>query len=125
MYGKKFDLEKYESELKYIKYFKSNVFYLPQMTPEDVVYDQKHLEQLMAALPVCNFSETDLLTKKKRKEVYYKLVELEIGEKPNVNQYYAFFERLANYWVKENSQSDNYKNILRNLKEIQDKCENE
>ena len=99
--------EQQEKELimQYLEYFKSNVFFLPQKIPEDIIYDKSKLESILGLDGFPNISgKTD--SKQKLKAL-----------SDSMGQDLEMIEYQLIYWFAKNKQKD-YKDIVKILKDI-------
>lgn len=110
---------KYNSQIKYLKYFYNHVFFLPGENPESIIKDEKFIANLSKTLGISspNFDKIDD-KKNKEKKIYHELVVSEFGKNINNGEYYAFIKMLVNNWLKQvpNDDYSNIKNILINIR---------
>lgn len=119
----KIDKIKYDSEIKYIEYFRNNVYFLPSVNPEAIVYREDYVISLLKMTSPNGKYEKIIRESSDKKSLYYKIAIQELGRKPSMEEYYALFERMVNYWIKNNSNTTYYEDIKNILREIQRKCE--
>lgn len=114
------DTIKYDSQIKYINFYKNNVYFLPDKTPEDIIFDEEYIVNWLKMSG--NKSNVKKLCTNKKK-LYYNLCELVTNEKPIMDSYYTIIKVLISNYVKKHSDSSSYKEIVKVLREIDQKCQ--
>lgn len=116
------DIIKYNAQVKYLRYYFSNVFYLPKSTtPESIVKDYEFLKRSVS------LSNIDLRETKDHslKDIYYDIVKAKLLiDSPSNEQYYTFIQELIANWVRKHSKSPEYLSIKGTLLEIKSSYDN-
>lgn len=107
---------------KYINFYKNNVYFLPEKTPEDVIYSGNYMKEIIDRL---SGSKTNISREKypQTKDFFHAICEKELGEKCNNEEYYAFIKRATTNFVSNESDSCSYQEIVATLKDIDKKCQ--
>lgn len=91
--------------LLYLEFFRKNVFFLPKIIPEDIIYDENRLKMILGEDGFPDISE--------EKDAKAKLKKLADSMGQEIDQ----IEYQLTYWFIKQKNSD-YHTILRTLKEI-------
>lgn len=111
-----FDKIKYKAELRYLDFFKKNVFFLPADDPETIIYDANVSSRLLKAV----MSKYKVDERKKAKEKIYSVAKAMSQEGiSNASQYYAYLNLFITAWIQK--KDANYKEIVVKLKNISKK----
>lgn len=116
------DTSRKEDLKKYINFYKNNVYFLPKNTPEDVIYSENYMKEIIDRLPgdKTNIRKEDYGP---TKNYFHAICEKELGEKCNNEEYYAFIKRATTNLVSNESDSCDYQKIVATLKDIDKKCQ--
>lgn len=111
---------KFEAQKKYLRFFSSNVGFLPAKTPEDVVWDESYFRRL--------FNASDIQVKldaSRKKDSLHALACAEVHrDKVNDEVYYSFFQRICAHWVNTTMDSSAYKEIVATMTKFKLQFEN-
>lgn len=103
-------------ELRYLDFFKKNVFFLPADDPETIIYDANVSSRLLKAV----MSKYKVDERKKAKEKIYSVAKAMSQEGiSNASQYYAYLNLFITAWIQK--KDANYKEIVVKLKNISKK----
>ena len=113
-----FDKIKHNSQIKYLRFFYSNVFFLPKNDPETIFYDEnirKQLEEMVGA-------ESQKATNANPKQKMHDLFKIINGrENGTSDQYYMYLKLFIKSWISK--ENNDYSQIASLLKKISKKIE--
>ena len=97
--------EKQTSDLakKYLKYYKENVFYLPQNIPEDIIWDEEFATNLLKLLHPTKDLSTIIKKATNAKDLIFNFCQECYGE---TSQYESTILQFTTNWL--NKEDDNY-----------------
>lgn len=113
------DKIKHNSQIKYLKFFYSHVFFLPKNDPETIIYDEEVKNKLVNTLMGKNQQNTALTPKQE----IYDFVKLVSGNEENItsDQHYAYLKLFIKSWITK--QNEDYRQIVSLLKKISKQIE--
>lgn len=111
---------KLHAEQNYLQFYYNNVSFLPKNTPEDIIWDEKYLTDLIK----CDGLNVKL-DRSNKKDTLVKIVQESIGaESISPEDYYSQFKRFTHHWVKQAKETSAYTSLYSIIEKFNQKFEN-